>query len=565
MYAALKLLCKLAVGIFFQDVETVGQHNIPASGPVIIAGNHSNQFVDPMLIVTNCVRHVCFLMASSSLKKRVVGFMGRMAKVIPVKRPQDYTVAGKGIISIEGRRVSGVNTDFSNQLHSGDSIKIGKEMKLVASVESDTDATLSEDFSVVKDSPFSIIPKIDHNEVFLKVHEGLRDGKCIGIFPEGGSHDRTELLPLKAGVCLMALGAMVKYHVQVTIICCGLNYYQGHKFRSKALVNFGVPYKIPLTLADLYLKDRRQAVAILLKEIERRLRDVWITAENFDELQLLLTARRLYRSSKEKYTPERKMELNKNFMKAYKYLKAKYGELEDVQEVTKMINNYSAELKKIGIKDFQVRSLSLSRSRMVLYSIYSLFSVVFRLIFVLPSWIFIGILGAFINYSAEKERAKALANSEVKLHGYDVLASFKIVYGLVLIPLCSGLIALLVGLYFGYSEDSFSEGITMAVKFLVLWPVYFYLAISFGDKTWMHAQHLYMRVLSIFNYSKISSLRTKRREAQLALRVVVEKYGPEIFPNFSELKHKRVKDYSQSESLNMLLQENFALMDDLGI
>mmetsp|Transcript_9666 Transcript_9666/g.18934 ORF Transcript_9666/g.18934 Transcript_9666/m.18934 type:complete len:106 (-) Transcript_9666:878-1195(-) len=105
----------------------------------------------------------------------------------------------------------------------------------------------------------------------------------------------------------------------------------------------------------------------------------------------------------------------------------------------------------------------------------------------------------------------------------------------------------------------------MAVKFLVLWPVYFYLAISFGDKTWMHAQHLYMRVLSIFNYSKISSLRTKRREAQLALRVVVEKYGPEIFPNFSELKHKRVKDYSQSESLNMLLQENFALMDDLGI
>lgn len=27
----------------------------------------------------------------------------------------------------------------------------------------------------------------------------------IGIFPEGGSHDRSELLPLKAGVALMAL------------------------------------------------------------------------------------------------------------------------------------------------------------------------------------------------------------------------------------------------------------------------------------------------------------------------------------------------------------------------
>lgn len=407
-----------------------------------------------MLIVTACSRKVCFLMANSSLKRRVVGFIARMAKVIPVKRAQDYIVKGPGTVSIEGRRLQGVNTQFLSQLHAGASVKIGvscnqKQAQVIASVESETEATLIEDSSIVADSPYDIIPKVDHNEVFQMVHEGLRDGKCIGIFPEGGSHDRTELLPLKAGVCLMALGAMCKHHVQVTIICCGLNYYQGHKFRSKALVNYGVPYKIPFELADLYLKDRRQAVAILLKEIERRLRDVWITAENFEELQLLLTARRLYRSSKEKYTAERKMELNKNFMKAFKYLKAKYGELEDVQEVARLISKYTTELKKIGIRDFQVRSLSLSRSKMVLYSIYSLFSVVFRLIFVLPSWVFIGVIGAFINYSAEKERAKAVANSEVKLHGYDVLASFKIVYGIVLIPLSTGLIALIAGMYSG--------------------------------------------------------------------------------------------------------------------
>jgi glycerol-3-phosphate O-acyltransferase/dihydroxyacetone phosphate acyltransferase len=53
----------------------------------------------------------------------------------------------------------------------------------------------------------------------------------IGIFPEGGSHDRTELLPLKAGVTLMALGAVDKYKVPVKIVPCGLNYFFGHKFR----------------------------------------------------------------------------------------------------------------------------------------------------------------------------------------------------------------------------------------------------------------------------------------------------------------------------------------------
>ena len=46
--------------------------------------------------------------------------------------------------------------------------------------------------------------------MYAKVYKKLSDGGCIGIFPEGGSHDRTDLLPLKAGVALMALGAMAE-------------------------------------------------------------------------------------------------------------------------------------------------------------------------------------------------------------------------------------------------------------------------------------------------------------------------------------------------------------------
>jgi glycerol-3-phosphate O-acyltransferase/dihydroxyacetone phosphate acyltransferase len=47
--------------------------------------------------------------------------------------------------------------------------------------------------------------------MFASVWEALKNKDCIGIFPEGGSHDRHELLPLKAGICIMALGAMQKY------------------------------------------------------------------------------------------------------------------------------------------------------------------------------------------------------------------------------------------------------------------------------------------------------------------------------------------------------------------
>ena len=59
-------------------------------------------------------------------------------------------------------------------------------------------------------------------------------GEAIGIFPEGGSHDRSDMLPLKAGVTLMALGALEKYPgLDLQIIPCGLNYFNAHKWRSK--------------------------------------------------------------------------------------------------------------------------------------------------------------------------------------------------------------------------------------------------------------------------------------------------------------------------------------------
>ena len=80
--------------------------------------------------------------------------------------------------------------------------------------------------------------------MYNSVWESLKNDELIGIFPEGGSHDRTDLLPLKAGVCIMALGAMTKYNKKVCIIACGLNYFGGHRFRSKMIMEFGPPYYI---------------------------------------------------------------------------------------------------------------------------------------------------------------------------------------------------------------------------------------------------------------------------------------------------------------------------------
>lgn len=44
---------------------------------------------------------------------------------------------------------------------------------------------------------FKVVLHVDQTAVYNAVFERHRKNGCIGIFPEGGSHDRPDMLPLK--------------------------------------------------------------------------------------------------------------------------------------------------------------------------------------------------------------------------------------------------------------------------------------------------------------------------------------------------------------------------------
>ena len=50
----------------------------------------------------------------------------------------------------------------------------------------------------------------------------------------------------------MALGSMQKYRNKVYIVPCGLNYFKGHRFRSKVTVEYGPAFEVPYELVELY-------------------------------------------------------------------------------------------------------------------------------------------------------------------------------------------------------------------------------------------------------------------------------------------------------------------------
>ena len=150
------------------------------------------------------------------------------------------------------------------------------------------------------------LPYIDQQETYRHVYDCLKLGGGIGIFPEGvalflyyrvgfygrlgGSHDRTDLLPLKAGVSIMALGAMANDpKCQVKIVPVGLSYFHAHRFRSRAVVEFGQALDVPPELVEMFKQggaQKREAVTKFLDLIYNGLKTVTVRAPDYDTLMV---------------------------------------------------------------------------------------------------------------------------------------------------------------------------------------------------------------------------------------------------------------------------------------
>ena len=128
-------------------------------------------------------------------------------------------------------------------------------------------------------------------EYFLKVSlSSLYAFDCHVEHSSGGSHDRTDLLPLKAGVSIMALGAMANdANVRVKIVPVGLSYFHAHRFRSRAVVEFGTALDVPPEYVEMFKQGgalKREAVAKFLDLIYDGLKTVTIRAPDYDTLMV---------------------------------------------------------------------------------------------------------------------------------------------------------------------------------------------------------------------------------------------------------------------------------------
>ncbi|CAK0847133.1 unnamed protein product, partial [Prorocentrum cordatum] len=436
--------------MFFRSVEIVGAENIPSHGPVIFTGTHNNQFVDAVFLLTTCHREINFMIARKSWDRPVVGHLARAFNAIPVSRPQDMAFSGDGRVLSDGTAsLRGEGTRFTAQVEPGAqvSIKGHEDPYRVTAVISDTELQLACAVNASADGgeTYKVFPKVDQSEMYDAVHKALREGKCLGIFPEGGSHDRTDLLPLKHGVAIIALDARSKHSVQADRKLKTCRQFQ----RALALADSTLAVGRPTARAErLYAQaeqdkeSRRAATDELLRMVSAGMRSTIVPTPDYKFLQQIYMLRRLYMREGVKVSTGRTMDLNRRFALGVTRIaelaeeSGKGGETDDGKltpeekdvffKIRDELLRYMSDLKALGLRDHQVRHIGWwSVKDLLSQLVYLLFTVGVGAI---PNILFNLPVIAISRRWAVIEQAKSLKASSVKLAARDVVMSYKIIY-----------------------------------------------------------------------------------------------------------------------------------------
>ena len=439
IYTGVKLFLRQVTGNYFRNIHVAGVENMPMEGPTILCCNHSNQFMDAMLIISQCPRPLSFCFAASSFNKPIVGYLAKKINVIPVYRAEDSKVQGKGkIIMTSETDIQGFNTKFISELKNNKNFKLGihslliqKKYKLMVEKIIDeehlkvrADQKIYEILKKMDKQNFSYIPKLDNSLMFKETCKKLEEGKAVCIFPEGTSHDRTHLLQLKPGVAYIALEAMANYGIKgIKLISCGFSYYSRDEFRSDLVLEFGIPFEIPEALGDTFKVNKKQAIDLVLKIVETQMRSVTLTAPTYKEYMLVKMVRNLYIPSDVELSAEKSTDLARRI----EYIYDQVRENSDTQQLTIKVMKYMDPLEKLGLEDNDLKEINLNYNILIKKFIISFLLFIINLIFALPMLVIILPLIRFVRKKAEDERNKSLEKNPNKIQGKDVVSSVKVV------------------------------------------------------------------------------------------------------------------------------------------
>ena len=398
-------LVKVALRIYFERIEVTGLEHVPLNTPVIFVMNHPNALVDPVFLLCLAPRRVSFLAKAPLFRMPVIGYLVKAMESLPVYRQQDE----------------------------------GSDMR-------------------------------KNQETFVAARKLLARGGTIGICPEGVSHDAPGLKPIKTGAARISLAAVSTGEVSdLKIVPAGLYYTSKTRFRSSALLYFGIPIRVEPVKLDSDGSPPRDAVRQLSDQIEKALRNVILDAQHEEELLTTARAERIFSSAGDDPAADaaslkNELRLQQRFIKAYSILQKLQPERLRKLEV-RMVR-FEEELQQAGV-DAEELSPPTSTG--------SVFLTILKrsLLFVLmlgPA-----LLGTVAHYPAY--RLGGYLATRFSADSEDIISTVKIISAMLLFPLTWLVLAVVA--YFAVGPRF---AWLAAVGVLIVVPICGYVAIRFFEQ-----------------------------------------------------------------------------------
>ena len=296
-YTVMKPLVQVALRVFFRRIEVRHPERLHLPGPLLLAGNHPNTLMDPLLAAVNRRQPIAFLAKSTFFVNPLVRAIMQSGNSIPIYRAQD---TGTGGVATPAERAAQNEASFG------------------------------------------------------RCYDYLGQGGTIMIFPEGTSVSERRLRPLKTGAARIALGAEARHKFQLglQVVPVATNYFDPSKFRSDVLLNVAPPIRVA-DYAAAYARDPDEAADQLTEAIrvalERRLVISRDAAEDAFVQQIERTFGDHLNPDDDPDTLYDNFQLSRTLLQALPWAEQQFpGRL---AEARGRFDNYLTELRRHGLND----------------------------------------------------------------------------------------------------------------------------------------------------------------------------------------------------------------------